>query len=146
MQNFYVDTCIYLNLWKKERGFIFEEPLWGIAKKFFDYVSRQNHIIYYSGFILKELLNKLSTEEYLKKREIFEEENIFKKVMLTKEEYHRAITIKNSIKTKCSLLDIIHVMLAKKTNSVLITQDKELLKLSNKNNVKAQTAQEAIDY
>lgn len=146
MRSFYVDTCVYLNLWKKEKGSIFGRPLWLITKKFLDKIISQNHTIYYSGFILKELLNKLSTEEYLNKRQFFEDNTLFRKVMLTKEEHEKAIAIKKNLQTNCSLSDIIHIMLAKKTNSILITQDKELLNLSNRNKVLAKTPAEIINY
>jgi predicted nucleic acid-binding protein len=145
MQNFYVDTCIYLNLWKKEvdkRG----NPLWLFAKKFFELAELNDAKIFYSGFILKELLFLLSTNDYLEKRKFFEENKLFEKALLSRSEYKKAISLKNKLKTNCSLIDIIHVLLASKTKSILITQDKELLKLSNRNNVKAQTPQEIINY
>lgn len=145
MQNFYVDTCIYFNLWKKEideKG----NPLWLFAKNFFEAANINNSNIFYSGFILKELLFVLSTEEYLEKRNFVEENKIFEKVFLTQEEYQKATKLKNKINTDCSLFDIIHIILADKTNSTLITQDKELLTLANYLHITAKKPEDIIDY
>jgi predicted nucleic acid-binding protein len=145
MQNFYVDTCIYLNLWKKEvdeRGNL----LWLFAKNFFELAKHNNAKIFYSGFILKELLSLLSTEDYLEKKSFLEENKMFEKILLTEEEYRKAINLKNKINTDCSLIDIIHIIIAHKTESVLVTQDKELLDLANNYEVTAKKPQEIINY
>ena len=145
MQNFYVDTCVYFNLWKKEvdeKG----APLWLFAKNFFEFAELNNAKIFYSGFILKELLFLLSMEDYLEKRSFLEENNMFEKALLTEKEYQKAINLKNKTNTGCSLFDIIHVIIADKTKSILITQDKELLDLADYYKVAAKTPQEVINY
>ena len=55
MQSYYVDSCVYLNLWQKEineNG----KPLWEYAKRFLEKAEEDNSLIYYSGFLLKELI------------------------------------------------------------------------------------------
>ncbi len=64
MKSYYVDSCIYLNLWKKEVD-DFGNKLWEFAKDFFEKTENENATIYYSGFLLKEFMFLLSTEEYL---------------------------------------------------------------------------------
>jgi len=145
MQSFYVDTCIYLNLWKKEEDKA-GIPLWFFAQKFFEFVEANNHKLYYSGFVLKELLFNLSPEEYLERREYFDKNKIFRKIEMTKEERDKGISLKGKIKTTCSLYDILNILLAKKSNSVLVTQDKELIKLAKFLGIEAKTPQEAISY
>ena len=71
MNNYYVDSCIYLNLWKKETG-IFGKPYWKIAKRFFEKAELQNSIIYYSGYLLKELSFVLDEQKFHKKLKTFE--------------------------------------------------------------------------
>ena len=56
MQNFYVDTCIYLNLWQKEKGIIFGKPFWLIAKEFFEYAENQDSVIF--RILYRKRLNK----------------------------------------------------------------------------------------
>ena len=52
-KSYYVDTCIYLNIWQREtvQGIEF----WKLAKELFDKIEERENTIYYSGFILKEL-------------------------------------------------------------------------------------------
>jgi len=143
MKYYYVDSCIYLNLWKKES----EESgnlLWKSAKDFFEKAENENSVIYYSGFLLKELMFVLDEREFIDKLELFNYSPNFKRISLTKEEYEEAQKLKNSINSDISLFDIIHTFLAKKTNSILITRDKELLKFAKNINVEAKKPEELL--
>ena len=128
MKSYYIDSCVYLNLWKKEVD-VFGNKLWELAKDFFEKTESENAIIYYSGFLLKELMFLLSTEEYLQKRDLFDSSPNFKKITLSKEEYELARKI-NKKNTEISFYDVIHMLLTKKTNSILVTRDKLLIQLS----------------
>ena len=145
MQNFYIDTCIYLNLWKKEKGVIFGKPLWLISKEFFELMINNNYKVYYSGFILKELYHKLDEEEFNKKRVFIESTNNFIKIDLTNEEYKQAKLIERKVNFAISFFDIIHLILAKKSNSMLITRDKELLKIAKRLGAVAKKPEEVIN-
>ncbi len=142
MKCYYVDSCIYLNLWKKEVD-DFGNLLWKFAKEFFEKAEDENSIIYYSGFLLKELMFLLSTEEYLNKRELFESSPSFKKVMLSSEEYDLARKIKNE-NSQISFYDIVHMLLAKKTGSILITRDKLLIEIAKLFSVEARKPEEIL--
>ncbi len=144
MKCYYVDSCIYLNLWKKE---VDESGnlLWKFAKEFFEKAEDENSIIYYSGFLLKELMFILSTEEYLNKRELFESSPNFKKVMLSQEEYDLAGKIKNE-NAQISFFDIIHTLFAKKTDSILVTRDKELIEFAKSINVEAKSQRRFYNF
>lgn len=142
MSNYYVDSCIYLNLWKKEvdeSGNI----LWKSAKDFFEKIENENSIIYYSGFLLKELMFILNNEDYLNKRELFDNSPNFKKVILSQEEYDLARKIKN-YNLDISLYDIIHMLLAKKTSSILITRDKSLMRIAKKYSIRVKKPEEIL--
>lgn len=140
MKKYYVDSCIYLNLWKKEvdkSG----NKLWEFAKNFFEKVESEDSIIYYSGFLLKEFMFLLSTQEYLQKRDLFDSSPNFKKIILSKEEYGLARKIsKGSI--GLSFYDILHMLLAKKTESILVTRDKLLISLAKNYSVVAKRPEE----
>ena len=143
MQSFYVDTCVYLNLWKKEvekKG----NPLWLIAERFFEKTKRDNSIIYYSGFLLKELMFILNTEEYLSKRELFDSSPRFKKTILSKEEYREAQKLKNISASDISFFDILNIFSAKKTRSILITRDKEIIELARTLDVEVKKPEEVL--
>lgn len=141
MKCYYVDSCIYLNLWKKEID-EYGNPLWKFAKEFFEKAENECSIIYYSGFLLKELMFILSTEEYLDKRDLFESSPNFKKVLLSKEEFDLARKIKNEI--QISFYDVIHLLLAKKTGSIFITRDKLLIEFAKNINVETKKPEEIL--
>jgi len=138
-KSYYVDACIYLNLWQNEvdrKG----NKLGGFAKDFFEKIENENSIIYYSGFILKELMFLLSVEEYLQKRELFDSSPNFKKITLSKEEYELAKKMHRA--EGLSFYDVIHMLLAKKTNSILVTRDKILIQFAKNYSVIAKTPEE----
>ncbi len=140
MKSYYTDTCIYLNLWAKEvdeKG----NKLWEFAKDFFEKVESEDSIIYYSGFLLKELMFLLSTEGYLQKRDLFDSSPNFKKVALSKEEYVVAKKISRE-NIEISFYDVIHMLLAKKTNSVLVTRDRLLIQFAKNYLVMAKKPEE----
>lgn len=92
---------------------------------------------------MKELMFVLSTDEYLDKRELFESSPRFKKLVLSQEEYRLAQKIKNRNK-QVSFFDVIHMMLAKKTDSILVTRDKELIEISEKFSVETKKPEEIL--
>lgn len=141
-KSYYVDTCIYLNLWQKE---VFNKiELWKLAKDFFDKIEERKEIIYYSGFILKELMYLLSESEFNQKRELFNSSPRFIKGMLTLEEYEEAREIEIKTDNEISFYDITHILLARKTNSILITRDNKLIEISRKLGVKAKNPEEIL--
>lgn len=144
MQSFYIDSCIYLNLWQKEVDDKTNMPLWKFAKEFFEKIENENSIIYYSGFLLKEMKFILTEEEFNQKRELFESSLNFKRVKLTEEEYELARKIESETKHEMSFYDIIHLLLARKTNSVLVTRDNKLLEIAENYSVVAKKPEELL--
>lgn len=139
-KRYYIDTCIYLNLWQKEE--INGINLWEYAKDFLEKMDNNRFVIYYSGFILKELMHVLTKEEFESKRILFESSPNFKKVFLSEDELQKARRIEKETKNKISFFDIIHMLLAKKTNSVLITRDRKLIQTSEKYGIEAKRPEE----
>lgn len=141
MKSYYVDSCIYLNLWQKEGDD--KNPLWKFAKEFFEKVENENSTIYYSGFLLKEILFVFDEKQFIDKLELFNYSPNFKRVSLTKQEYEEAKKIKRK-NSEISLYDIIHMLLAKQTDSILITRDKLLIQLSKKYSIVAKMPEEIL--
>ena len=140
-KSYYIDSCIYLNLWQKERSGA-GKPLWKITKDFLGKIEEDNTIIYYSGFLLKELSYILTKNEFIKKRLMFKSTPNFKKLKLTSNEYELAKNI--DAKNKIGFYDTIHLLLTKKSNSILITRDKKLLKLAKKYKITAKKPEEIL--
>jgi len=144
VKSYYVDTCIYLNLWQKEVDEITGEEHWKIAKDFFDKIDSENAIIYYSGYILKELKFILSEWEFNQKIRMFKSSPNFLRIILSSEEYNLARRIEFETDYKISFYDIMHMLLSKKTNSILITKDKKLIEICAKYDVIAKIPEKIL--
>jgi predicted nucleic acid-binding protein len=127
---FYVDSCVYLNLWQKEVSKA-GRPLWKFALDFFDYAEKENKVIYVSGFVLKELGFVLDEAEFEAKRQIFNDETRFRRIIATPEDYDNARRLESETGFEISFFDCMHIVLAKKTGVTLITRDGDLIKAAS---------------
>ena len=142
--NYYVDTCIYVNLFKKEiveNGFSYCE----IAKKFFDKADRQGDLIYYSGYLLKELSFVLGDSLFVENIPFYLYSGNFVKVKFTRDEYEIVKEI-YSTNIGVSFFDVVHMLLARKNKSTLITRDRELMELCEKFNVLTKTPEQILRF
>jgi predicted nucleic acid-binding protein len=117
-ESYYLDTCIWLNLFFKEGDESKGIPYWKIAE---DFIKRDVHIIV-STINLKEIELKMDLKPALflfRKRSItpFRTEN---------EDYTLARKFENQDKT-LSFYDYLHVAIALRRKAILITRDKALL-------------------
>lgn len=140
--SYFVDTCVYLNIWQKE--VVNGIELWRLAKEFFDKIEEREDAIFYSGFVLKELRDILTEQEYNQKRELFNSNPCFTKEILTSEEYEEARKIERELNEEIGFYDIMHILISRKTNSILITRDKKLIEVSNRFGVKAKKPEEIL--
>ena len=131
MTSYYIDTCIYLNLWQKEESFS-GIKYWKIAQRLFELIEENNENVYYSGFILKEMSFILNKKEFEDKIKLFEATSNFKKIFIEKSEMDDARKIEDEIGFEVSFYDIIHMILARKSKSILVTRDKRLMKIAKK--------------
>ena len=130
MVGYYVDTCIWLNLFKKEEGKV---PYWMFAKDFLEKVMFSKDIIYYSGFILRELEFVLNDQELFKNKLLFfKEEKSLVFVKAKDEDYVLARKIESDNGYKIGFYDCLHVAIAKRMKSVLVTRDNDLIFVANK--------------
>ncbi len=123
---FYVDTCIYLNLWQKEVGRNRELPFWKSAKDFFEKCEAENHKIFYSGFVLKELKHILDEDEFNLKSELLKSK--FSKVEASESDYNEARKLESELNYEIGFFDCFHVVLTKKIGAILVTRDILLIK------------------
>lgn len=122
--SFYVDSCIYLNLWQKETARSGRE-LWRIAENFFNKCDAYNQAIIYSGFVLKEL-KWISPVAFAEKEAVFADSR-FKKVLALVEDYEAARKLEVLSNFSISFFDCMHVVLSKKMNAILVTRDNALI-------------------
>lgn len=143
MASYYIDTCIYLNLWQKEVSFS-GVKYWQIAKNLFERIDQKNETIYYSGFILKEINFILNNKEFENNGILFKNTPNFKRVFLESRELEEARKIERASHFEVSFYDIIHMILARKSNSILITRDKRLMNLASKYNIKVKLPEDIL--
>ena len=123
MKQFYLDTCIWLNLFKKEKNY------WQIAKDFIENVMFSNDKeITYSGFVLKELRFKLDNEVYSQKLKFLKDE--FKFIKTTEEDYEFARKLESELKYEISFFDCLHIAICKRLSLILVTRDYRLIKIA----------------
>jgi len=132
-KSFYIDSCIWLNLFKKEGDPTKGIPYWKIAEDFVEKIifSKDKEIIY-SGFILKELKNILNNEELFKEKLLFFKEAKFNFVKATEDDYHFARKLESELKYELSFYDCLHIAICRRLDLILVTRDIYLIKLARK--------------
>lgn len=130
---YYVDTCIWLNLFKKEGDPHKGVPYWQSVKEFIEKIMFSDNEVIYSGFVLKEL------EHNLKDRTIFEEKQKFLKeelkfsfVKATPEDYDFARKMESEFNFEISFFDCMHTALCKRGGYLLVTRDNLLIEKAKK--------------
>ncbi len=125
---FYVDTCIWLNLFKKEGDESKGTPYWKLAKDFLEQVEEDNNGIIISTIILKELTFKLG-ERFNEVKEFFQESDSTKIIKTTPDDYNQARQWEQEHQS-LSFYDYLHVAIAKRLNVPLITRDRDLIEFA----------------
>ena len=127
-KSFYIDSCIWLNLFKKEESQSGDLKYWEIAKNFIESIifSKDKEIVY-TGFVLKELKFKLDEKTFNEKQLFFKNEERFHFIKATEAEYTLARKLESDLNFEISFFDCIHVAICKRLNLVLITRDEKLI-------------------
>lgn len=132
MQSYYFDTCIWLNLFKKEGDSSKGIPYWEIAEKFIINVlkSGEKEIIY-SNIVLKEIEHKLNNPSLFKQRYTWiKKEKKFNFIELLSEDYDFARKMEFYYNFQIGFYDFLHIAVCKRLNLILITRDKDLIEIA----------------
>lgn len=127
---YYVDTCIWLNLFKREGDATKGKPYWEIAKEFFEQAKPPHNIIV-STIVLKELKHILgkSFESVL---ELLKMNDFVEIIKTLPEDYEFARKLEQEDIQNISFYDYLHIAIAKRIRAVLITRDKEMINRARK--------------
>ena len=131
---FYVDTNIYLNLWKKEGDAAKGIPYWKLAKDFMDKAEKEGSTIVFSGLILKELQYKLTAETFKEKSDLLK--STYEKADVIEEDYKNARKLESKSKFEVSFYDCLHISVCKRLNLVLVTRDSLMLSFARTEGLK----------
>lgn len=126
-KTYYVDSCIWMNLFKKEGDPTKGVPYWKIAKNF---LEKDNDIIV-STIIIKELSFKIG-EKLNFVMKFFKDNESIKMIKTTPEDYDLARKFEDEEKFKISFYDYLHVAISKRLSIPLITRDKDLITFAKK--------------
>ena len=140
-KEYYIDTCIWLNLFKREGDPTKGIPFWKLAKYFIEQVEEQNGKIIVSTIVLKELYFT-AKDRFNRIKKFFKESECIDIVKTTPEDYELARKWEREHKA-LSFYDYIHVAIAKRLNVSLITRDEDLIEFA-KSHVKVFKPEELI--
>jgi len=121
---FYIDTNIWVDWFEDRKGF-HEELLGEYAEKLFTIIREQRHIIIVTNLILFELESDFSMDEINGMMRSFKEQ--IQHVQIGKDINNRAKVISNERNIPKG--DVIHALVAKEQNALLITRDMHYYKL-----------------
>ncbi|MFC2133816.1 type II toxin-antitoxin system VapC family toxin [Bacteroidota bacterium] len=138
-RTYYIDSCIWLNLFKKEGDSAKEIPYWKLAM---DFLEKGNKIIV-STIVIKELSYKVPKKiGYVIK--FFKINDCIELIKTKPEDYELARKLECEDESKISFYDYLHVAISMRLNIPLITRDKELIQFA-KNHIEVFKPEELIN-
>ena len=138
---YYIDTCIWINLLEKEGDSTKGTPYWKIAEDFIEQVGDREEKIIVSTIVLKELYFNAG-DKFNQIKRFFKESEYIDLVKTIPEDYEQARKWEQEDKT-LGFYDYLHVAIAKRLNVPLITRDEELIEFA-KSHVKVFKPEELI--
>ena len=127
MAKYYLDSCIWLNFFKKEGDSSKGKAYWKIAKDFIENIKNNNNKIIVSTIVLKELSFK---EEFNVIKKFFKDEEYIEIIKTNSEDYKFARKLENETNFQISFYDYLHIAISKRLEIPLITRDKELIEIA----------------
>lgn len=129
---FYVDSCIWLNLFKREGNSNKGKPYWEIAVDFINRVIfSDDKEIFYSDCILREIKCILNNDKLYKEKYFFlKEEPKFKCIKSIAEDKILARKLESKSGFEISFYDCLHIAICKRTGSILVTRDYNLIEFA----------------
>lgn len=144
---YYVDTCIWLNLFKKEGNSKRGIPYWKIAEEFIrSVILSSDKKIIYSGIVLRELEIHLEPATYKEKRMLFQEGYECIKIEVIQEDRVKARKLEAQYGFTISFYDIMHMCIADRIGAIVVTRDNRFIELCKEKNVPVAKPEELIGY
>jgi predicted nucleic acid-binding protein len=122
----YVDTCVWLNLFKKESTLSQGIPLWKHTEDFIAKVIVANDILFYSGYVLRELTFAFHDDAVMRNKRVYIEK-IASGIDALEEDRSLARKIEFDSNYGISYYDCVHIAICKRICAILVTRDKALL-------------------
>jgi len=130
---YYVDSCIWLNLFKKEGDPSKGIPYWKIAEDFIEQIIFSDDMIMCSGFVFKEIKYNLNDNDLFKEKEKFlKNEPKINFIKAISADYDLARKLESISNFTISFFDCMHIDLSYRLGCVLITRDALLIEVAKK--------------
>ena len=128
VENYYFDTCIWRDFYESRFG-TGGRNLGSAAAKLFMYVIKNKITLSYSEFIIRELKRDYSSDEIQLMLNFLFISKILVNVEVTKKDYFESKKISDELDIPPG--DALHALIAKKSNSILVSQDNHMQKLKH---------------
>lgn len=125
-EKYYLDTSIWMDLYEDRKGFA-NEPLGDFAWKLFALIKVKKNKIIISNLLIAELKVNYSDEQIKGMMKPFED--LIEKVIATQEQRDEAERI--SKRKNIPKSDVLHAIMARDNNFVLVTRDKHFKEIEN---------------
>ena len=137
-EKYYVDTCVWLNLFNKEENRTTWYRYWEAAQEFFDRImASEDAIILMSPVVLQEIKRKIGNSAYeTAKQELLGNDKIVS-IPLTSQDKAVARKLESHYHFNISFGDLLHLSLSRRYGATLVTRDRQLIDISNENQVTA---------
>jgi len=131
---YYLDACIWLNLFKKEGDPSKGKPYWEIAEEFVNKIySSKDMDIAYSSFVLREIELILNDEGlFNEKKALIIKESKSISIIPEKTETSFARKLESESEYNLSFYDCMHVAICRRHGFILVTRDKKLLEFAKR--------------
>ena len=129
-EKYYLDTCIWLNLFKKEGDVTKGTPYWKIAKEFLEQVKPTEKVIV-STIVLRELVFT-ARDKFKIIKSFFKESDFIEVIKTLPRDYEFARKLESDDGFEQSFYDYLHIAIARRLNATLVTRDKELITKAKK--------------
>ena len=126
VNKYYADTSIWIDLLQDRKGYN-NEPLGDYALKLFYFIRENNHRLIISDILIKELERYYSIAEINGMLKFYEDliEKVFVSEKIAKEA-NKIVKERN-----LPLGDVLHTLLARDNNLILVTRDRHFKELEN---------------
>lgn len=123
---YYLDSCIWLNLFKKEMSRDGGFSYWEIVLDFLENVDERRGMIYVSSIVLKELYF-IMKKDFWKAKKFFKECEFVRIIKTAEKDYDLARDFEREDSAEISFYDYLHVAIVKRLGCCLVTRDGDLI-------------------